>query len=118
MGVGIGKKGATVRWSVAGRMVAAWAITFPAAAAMGAVMYWVAAGLGGFVGPPRRPRHPVRPVLLHVEALAGQRHRPPQRQLTTGTTAASPRSLVAAHEVIDPHHELDEPQPAAGPAAH
>ena len=51
MGVGVGRKGASVRWSVAGRMVAAWAITFPAAAVMGAIMYWIANGLGGVVGP-------------------------------------------------------------------
>lgn len=31
MGAGLGRKGAVVRWSTAGRMVAAWALTLPAA---------------------------------------------------------------------------------------
>jgi PiT family inorganic phosphate transporter len=30
---------------------------------------------------------------------------------------SKPEVAVAAHDIIDPHHELDEPQPA-GPAAH
>jgi PiT family inorganic phosphate transporter len=51
MGTGVGRKGASVRWAVAGRMVAAWAITFPSAAAVGAVMYWISKGIGGVAGP-------------------------------------------------------------------
>ena len=35
-GTGVGKKGAAVRWGVAGRMVVAWVITLPAAAVVGA----------------------------------------------------------------------------------
>jgi PiT family inorganic phosphate transporter len=40
MGAGLGRSGATVRWSTAGRMVAAWALTLPAAglAAAGAAL--------------------------------------------------------------------------------
>jgi PiT family inorganic phosphate transporter len=41
MGAGVGRKGAEVRWSVAGRMASAWAITFPAAGLVGAVMFFV-----------------------------------------------------------------------------
>lgn len=35
MGAGLGRKGGTVRWSVAGRMALAWLVTLPAAAIMG-----------------------------------------------------------------------------------
>ncbi|AGZ43768.1 putative low-affinity inorganic phosphate transporter [Actinoplanes friuliensis DSM 7358] len=47
LGSGVGRPGAQVRWRVAGRMVAAWLITLPAAAIVGAVMWWVGNLLGG-----------------------------------------------------------------------
>jgi PiT family inorganic phosphate transporter len=47
LGSGIGRSGAQVRWRVAGRMVAAWLITLPAAAVVGATMWWVGHLLGG-----------------------------------------------------------------------
>ena len=50
LGTGVGKKGAQVRWGVAGRMVAAWLITMPAAAAVGAVCYGLAHLIGGLTG--------------------------------------------------------------------
>lgn len=48
LGTGLGRKGATVRWGVAMRMVAAWLITLPCAAAVGFVSWWVATGVGNF----------------------------------------------------------------------
>ncbi len=39
MGAGAGKKVSAVRWGVAGNIVAAWLLTLPAAAAMGAATY-------------------------------------------------------------------------------
>ena len=50
LGSGVGKKGATVRWGVAGRMVVAWVITLPAAALVGAVCWYLAHAIGGGVG--------------------------------------------------------------------
>jgi len=50
LGTGVGKPGALVRWRVAGRMVAAWLITLPAAAVVGAVMWWIGHLIGGFAG--------------------------------------------------------------------
>ncbi|PBC69892.1 PiT family inorganic phosphate transporter [Streptomyces sp. TLI_235] len=50
LGAGVGKKGAVVRWHIAHRMVAAWLITLPAAAVVGALAYWVANGIGGTAG--------------------------------------------------------------------
>jgi PiT family inorganic phosphate transporter len=49
LGSGIGRSGAQVRWRVAGRLVAAWLITLPAAALVGALMWWVGDVLGGGV---------------------------------------------------------------------
>jgi PiT family inorganic phosphate transporter len=49
LGTGLGKPGATVRWRVAGRMVAAWIITLPSAALVGALMWYIADVFGGGV---------------------------------------------------------------------
>ena len=51
LGTGVGKPGAKVRWGIAGRMVAAWMITLPAAGLVGAVMWVIAAKLPGLLGP-------------------------------------------------------------------
>jgi inorganic phosphate transporter, PiT family len=50
LGSGLGRKGATVRWEVAGRMATAWVITLPAAGVMGAVAWFVADRIGGAFG--------------------------------------------------------------------
>jgi PiT family inorganic phosphate transporter len=50
LGVGLGKKGAEVRWSVAQRMAIAWIITMPAAGVTGALAYYAANGIGGNLG--------------------------------------------------------------------
>ncbi|WP_026917382.1 inorganic phosphate transporter [Gordonia shandongensis] len=50
LGTGLGKKGAEVRWGVAGRMVIAWLTTLPAAALVGALCFWIAHLIGGAPG--------------------------------------------------------------------
>ncbi len=50
LGSGVGKPGAEVRWSVAGRMAAAWLITLPSAGLVGALTYFVVHGIGGYPG--------------------------------------------------------------------
>jgi PiT family inorganic phosphate transporter len=50
LGSGLGGPGASVRWRVAGRMVAAWLITLPAAGVVGAVMWWIGHLFGGLAG--------------------------------------------------------------------
>ncbi len=50
IGTGLGKKGADVRWNVAGRMATAWVFTLPSAALVGAAAYAVADGIGGSTG--------------------------------------------------------------------
>ena len=41
LGTGLGKRGAEVRWGVAGRMVAGWLMTLPAAAVVGATVWFI-----------------------------------------------------------------------------
>ena len=50
LGSGLGRKGAEVRWGVAGRMGMAWLTTLPAAALAGAVMWWIGNLIGGTAG--------------------------------------------------------------------
>jgi len=50
LGTGLGRRGAEVRWGVAGRMVLAWIITIPASAAVGAICWLVAHSIGGALG--------------------------------------------------------------------
>jgi len=52
MGAGAGKRLSAVRWGVAGNIVAAWLLTLPAAAAIGAIAYGVTRAFGtGSLGP-------------------------------------------------------------------
>lgn len=50
LGAGLGRKGAVVRWSVAGRMLIAWVVTLPAAAVVGAACWALAHAVGGAAG--------------------------------------------------------------------
>ncbi|NMO03936.1 inorganic phosphate transporter [Gordonia sp. TBRC 11910] len=50
LGSGVGKKGAEVRWAVAGRMVVAWVTTLPAAGVVGALCYFLASAIGDLPG--------------------------------------------------------------------
>lgn len=50
MGTGLGRKGAEVRWSVAGRMAIAWVVTLPAAGLVGALCWALAHFIGGWQG--------------------------------------------------------------------
>ncbi|MGB7964448.1 MAG: inorganic phosphate transporter [Propionicimonas sp.] len=50
LGSGVGRKGAQVRWGVAGRMLAAWATTLPLAGLVGAVMWLIGHLIGGAAG--------------------------------------------------------------------
>lgn len=49
LGSGVGKRGATVRWGVAGRMAIAWMLTLPAAALVGGICSFISSF--GVVGP-------------------------------------------------------------------
>ena len=51
LGSGVGRPGAHVRWSVAGRMALAWLTTLPAAGLAGAVTWWIGNSLGPLSGP-------------------------------------------------------------------
>ena len=51
LGSGVGKRGAQVNWSIAGRMAIAWGITLPAAGVVGALMWGIGHLLGPVAGP-------------------------------------------------------------------
>ena len=51
LGTGIGRKGASVGWSVARKMFVAWLITVPAAAAVGGLCYGIGELFGAGAGP-------------------------------------------------------------------
>jgi len=51
LGSGVGKPGAQVRWAIAARMVAAWVLTLPLAAVVGAGMWVLGNALGSYAGP-------------------------------------------------------------------
>ena len=89
-GAGAGRKLASVRWGVAGQMALAWLLTLPAAAAVGAVASWVAAG--GTVG-------------TIVVALAGV-------AVIAGIYLISRRNPIGAHNVND----VPEKQPVGASA--
>jgi PiT family inorganic phosphate transporter len=63
IGTGLGKRGAEVRWNVAGRMAIAWCFTLPCAALTGAAAYGLAYGVGGTLG--------VVVILIVLAALSG-----------------------------------------------
>lgn len=50
LGTGIGRRGAKVQWSVAGKMLVAWLVTVPAAALVGALFYGVDSLFGPITG--------------------------------------------------------------------
>ena len=72
LGSGVGKKGATVRWSVAGRMAVAWIVTLPSAGLVGALSYYVADIIGGAAG--------AVVIFLILVALAGYMYWRAQQQ--------------------------------------
>jgi PiT family inorganic phosphate transporter len=50
IGSGVGKCFGAVRWGLAGRIVAAWLVTIPAAGAVAGAMFWIADSIGGTRG--------------------------------------------------------------------
>ncbi|WP_432562505.1 inorganic phosphate transporter [Kineococcus sp. SYSU DK003] len=86
LGAGLGKPGATVRWRVAGRMVVAWVTTIPAAAVVGALMWFLADLLGGGL---------LGALVISVALLA----------FTLAVVARSRRDPVHADNVNDEWHE-------------
>ena len=50
LGTGLGRRGAVVRWNVAGRMALAWLVTLPSAAIVGATSFFVIDKLPGISG--------------------------------------------------------------------
>lgn len=63
IGTGLGKKGAEVRWNVAGRMATAWVFTLPCSGLVGAAAYGLANAVHGTLG--------VIVILIILAGLAG-----------------------------------------------
>ena len=62
MGAGAAKRFSAVRWGVAGNIVAAWVMTLPAAALLGALVYGVTTLFGNGVA---------GPIVVTIVLLAG-----------------------------------------------
>ncbi len=97
LGTGVGRRGATVRWAVAGRMALAWLITLPAAGLVGAVMWWLGHLVGGAGG-----------AIVIVAVLIA---------LSTYMYLRSRKEPVGHHNVNAEWDGADAPQPAATAAA-
>jgi PiT family inorganic phosphate transporter len=96
LGVGLGKKGAEVRWNVAGRMATAWLFTLPIAALVGAGAYALAHVIGGLAG-----------VIVDVVVLIA---------IAAAIFIRSRKTAVSAHNVNDEWTGSvapREPEPAA-----
>jgi inorganic phosphate transporter, PiT family len=96
LGVGLGKKGAEVRWNVAGRMATAWLFTLPIAALVGAGAFALAHAIGGLAG-----------VIVDVALLVA---------IATTIFIRSRKTAVSAHNVNDDWAggvAPSEPEPAA-----
>ena len=83
IGSGLGRRGSTVRWRTAGRIMVGWLFTLPAAGAVGGVMALMVAWLGGWGilidADLRRRGHP-----HDLPALASQRGHRRQRDERSG----------------------------------
>ncbi|MCM4084108.1 inorganic phosphate transporter [Paractinoplanes hotanensis] len=90
LGSGVGKPGAQVRWRVAGRMVATWLITLPAAAVVGALTWYLGNFVGGVAGA----------IVIFVLLLA----------------AAAGMWLRSRHAPVDHNNVNDEWEPVPAPA--
>jgi hypothetical protein len=76
---------------------------------MGALMYWVAAGLGGIHRPARRLRSSSVGLSLYMWKRSRVNNVVDHTNVTDEWhDGTKPEVAVAAHDIIDPHHELDD----------
>ena len=97
LGSGVGRRGAEVRWGVAGRMAIAWVVTLPIAGVVGALTYGIANVVGGTAGG-HRGGHLAGRVLDHaVHALAEDASHAEQRErrMVRHADAHRGRGLIA-----------------------
>ncbi|QYB05992.1 inorganic phosphate transporter [Rhodococcus sp. USK10] len=113
LGTGLGRKGAEVRWGIAGRMAVAWLVTLPSAAIVGAVCWVIAHLIGGLPG--------VLVVFAALILLAGFMYlRSRLQPVTSGNVNAEWESgdAAAPAEPTDrPEPEVAETADSTGPAA-
>ncbi|GCE43277.1 probable low-affinity inorganic phosphate transporter [Rhodococcus wratislaviensis] len=113
LGTGLGRKGAEVRWGIAGRMAVAWLVTLPSAAIVGAVCWVIAHLIGGLPG--------VLVVFAALILLAGFMYlRSRLQPVTSGNVNAEWESgdAAAPAEPTDrPEPEVPETADSTGPVA-
>lgn len=113
LGTGLGRKGAEVRWGIAGRMAVAWLVTLPSAAIVGAVCWVIAHLIGGLPG--------VLVVFAALILLAGFMYlRSRLQPVTSGNVNAEWESgdAAAPAEPTDrPEPEVAETADSTGPVA-
>ncbi|TQC47880.1 anion permease [Rhodococcus sp. WS4] len=113
LGTGLGRKGAEVRWGIAGRMAVAWLVTLPSAAIVGAVCWVIAHLIGGLPG--------VLVVFAALIVLAGFMYlRSRLQPVTSGNVNAeweSGEPEGAADTTDRPEPGVAETADSAGPAA-
>ncbi|MFC7449228.1 inorganic phosphate transporter [Rhodococcus daqingensis] len=107
MGTGVGRRGAEVRWGVAGRMAVAWLITLPSAALVGAVCWGIAQLIGGLPG--------VLVVFAILLILAGWMYARSRRQPidSNNVNAEWDGGLIPAEDIPGPPAS---PNPVPAPA--
>jgi inorganic phosphate transporter, PiT family len=105
LGTGIGRRGAEVRWRIAGRMAAGWLLTLPAAAVVGAAV-WLIGNIFGTTGTGSAVGSLVEFAILL--ALAGY------------IFLRSRKGAVSSHNVNDDWHgdaAASQPEPVSGGVA-
>ncbi len=119
LGSGVGMPGAKVRWGVAGRMLAAWGLTLPAAGLVGAACYGIQHGIGAPPGRscsrsssarrwPSGSRRAASPSTTRTSTTPGRRAR--------WTPASSPRSSRRARPRSKRRLDVADPFTDAAPA--
>jgi PiT family inorganic phosphate transporter len=134
LGAGLGRRGAVVHWGTAGRMVAAWALTLPAAGLVaGAAAYLADRGTWGVttvgviglavcvaVRTAARRKPVTHANVNDAEAAPAPATAVPAAPAVLGAPAllATPAAHVVPVTVVDTLPDpVPEPQPAPGPAA-
>ena len=95
LGCGLGKRGAEVRWNVAGRMATAWVVTLPGRGDHGRDRLFYREFRRRNCRDHRRPRHLDCGVRRHLLAVQGHKSRRGQCQLQwTGSAAPSEKAAA------------------------
>lgn len=110
MGSGVGAKGSSVRWGVAGRMAIAWLITVPAAGIVGAACYWLDTATSSYAVV-------VLLVVVSGAIVAWSRLRPVNPENVNDAWAEDDPQGVIAESLVDHDPSLLAPAPVGSDRA-